>query len=171
MFFIKNHWCRTSDAPSFPFSLLTVSLLWVSWVALHAFSSFSLKRPRTHITPLSPLMGWCLDEKVTVSDMVWRILLFPAFFFLGSPAFFPFGIVIWTLYFFLNLFTLCIQITLSNLFEEKVSSFVRVGPSLSWLFVCLFFSPFPHPGVFSTKSFCVNEAGWYWGLLYGHRPL
>lgn len=38
-------------------------------------------------------------------------------------------------------------------------------------FFFFFFSPSLVLGVFSTKSFCVNEAGWYWGQLYRHGLL
>ena len=105
-----------------------------------------------------------LDRRHCLEDSIVSCI----FFFSGLPAFFPFFIVIWTLYFFLdpllNLFALCIQIMLSNVWR-KVSSFARVG--LAWVQ--------PSPSFWATAapdgsvSPSGADTGWVPPLFTSHR--
>lgn len=74
---------------------------------------------------------FCLEVFPGNKPMAYLLSL--TILFSGSSAFLPFFTVIWTWYFFSSHCWICLLFVSKSccpIFEEKVSSFVRIGPSL-----------------------------------------
>ena len=130
---------------------------------------FAQETKNTHhslVTSNGLRLGW---ESRWTEDIVWRILLFPAFFFffgLACILSFLYCNLNFVLFFFIHSWICLLLVSKSCclMFEEKVSSFARVGSGLSSAL-----------SIFLSRSctwwICEPVRSWYWaGSTPLHQP-